>query len=399
MPGSRPEIRLLAYQRSTNPGGVLFSVSVLGAISSASPAYRVRTLDYVSPRRRLYQAAKAIKPELTVPLFNARRHLMYRRFVQDELILDRKLPPFASSSDVVRYLNSQHVAAAIVGMDTWNISADWFLEPFPSVYWLPAKLRGLKVAYSVSAHRSSLSGVEAHKEEIRRLLDDFALIGVRDHFTQDLVSNVGVRRDLPVKRVADPAFLLPLETLDKGSLREKYGLESRPIMGLLIYGRSEFSKASAALFRACGYQVVAPSMYSPYADRNLGHRMDPYEWANFFQCMDFCVTDRFHGAIFCLKSRTPFLAVEPYPLESPQGSKHRSLLQDFGLLDCYLDPHTDGHRDGDVQLRVKHIQSRWEGWLPSIESGIAAAHRQHEGFLAALNGLLMDRSQGLHTNP
>lgn len=392
MPDSRADIRILGYHRTTNPGGVLFCLSLASLIAQVFPSQDVRLLDYISTRKCFYEALKVVKPQLRAPWFNAQRYLLFRRFVGRELPLDTAAPRLPSTGQLVDYLNSRRVSAVVVGMDTWNLSDKWFLERFPNIFWLPRGLRAAKIAYAVSAHRSSHARIAARLDALRSTLNGLDLIGARDHFTQEMISHVGVRSDLHVRRLLDPTFLYPIPSMDGDEALAKWGLDpERPIVGWMVHGRAGLSVRAIGDFRSQGFQIIAPSIYNPYADVNLGHILDPAQWAAIFPFMDFCVTDRYHGAIFCLKSKTPFLSIEPSGLESPLHSKHRSLLLDFGLLDCYLSG--EGISAGEFRERVQHVRCHWKNWLPSIEAGISEARRQHSDFLSEMREIALARER------
>jgi hypothetical protein len=387
MPDSPDNIRILTYHRTTNPGGVLFSLSLAKLLTGEFPGQDVRILDYMSTRKRLYEGLKIAKPQTSIPWFNVSRYLRYMRYVTRELPLDTGCPRLPTTRQLVEYLNSMSLSATVVGMDTWNLADEWFLERFPNIYWLPRRIRGARIAYAVSAHRSQRRRIAANSHQLREALNAMDMIGVRDHFTREMISHLGLRGDLPVRKLMDPTFLFPIAPPAGAAQLERWGLDpGRPVLGLLVHGHDALVRAVNQHFRGQGFQIVAPSIFNPHADINLGHVLDPDQWAGLFQRMAFCVTDRYHGAIFCLKSRTPFLSIEPGMLESPLHSKHRSLLLDFGLLDCHV--ARDGISLGEIKERVEHVQTHWQGWIPTIEVRIGEVKRQHADFLAEMKRLL-----------
>lgn len=390
MPNSPHRIRVLSYHRTTNPGGALFSLSLAKLLAAEFPSQDVRILDHMSTRKRLYEWLKIVKPQPGIPWFNAWRFLRYRRYVARELPLDAGSPRIPTTRRLVDYLNSMGLSAVIVGMDTWNLADEWFLERFPNIYWLPRRLRGAKIAYAVSAHRSKRTRIAANRHQLREALNAWDMIGARDHFTREMIAHLGLRSDLPVRKLMDPTFLLPIPRPAGSAELEGWGLDpQRPVLGLLVHGHEALVRAVNQHFRAQGFQIVAPSIFNRHAEINLGHVLDPDQWAALFQHMAFCVTDRYHGAVFCLRSRTPFLSIEPGALESPLHSKHRSLLLGFGLLDCYL--ARDCTDVGEIKERVEHVQAHWRGWLPTIEVRIGEVKRQHAEFLAEMKALLSSR--------
>jgi polysaccharide pyruvyl transferase WcaK-like protein len=245
-------------------------------------------------------------------------------------------------------------------MDIWNVTDKWYLERFPNIYWLSHQIAAPKIAYAVSAHRSKRIEIARNRDAIVRQLESFALIGARDHFTWNMMHDLGITNKTRVHKVADPTFLYQIRKSGAAQILNKLGVDlERPILGLLLYGHDALSRNIRRHFKARGFQIVALSMYNPYADVNLGHRMDPDQWAEVFQYLKFCLTDRFHGAIFCLKTNTPFLSIEPYPLETQLHSKQYSLLSDFDLLDNYIDPHASELDTQRIIRKCETIQQAW----------------------------------------
>jgi len=79
--------------------------------------------------------------------------------------------------------------------------------------------------------------------------------------------------------------------------------------------------------------MIALSNFNSYADINLGNKINPFEFAEVFRYFTFCITDRFHGTIFCLKNKIPFISVDHADIYLTTESKIYNLLKDFSLLE------------------------------------------------------------------
>lgn len=101
------------------------------------------------------------------------------------------------------------------------------------------------------------------------------------------------------------------------------------------------------------------SMFNPYADINLGHLLTPYEWAETFRYLSFCVTDRFHGTIFCLMASKPFIAIEPFAPESLKNSKIYCLLKDFGMTEYYFNTYRYDFKIPDFIAQAEALRTSW----------------------------------------
>ena len=162
-----------------------------------------------------------------------------------------------------------------------------------------------KIAYGVSGYNSDASLIQFHQDKITKYINDFEIIGSRDRFTHQMVTGHRTRSDGLVEMLPDPTFLYEIKPTGIGDKLSSLGVDlTRPILGTLLFGNTELAKEIQANYTAKGYQILALSMYNPYADINLGHLLDPFEWAEVFQYLNFCVSDRFHGTLFCLKNHT-----------------------------------------------------------------------------------------------
>ena len=163
----------------------------------------------------------------------------------------------------------------------------------------------------------------------------------------------------------------------------------KPILGILIYGKDDFSNKIRDYFKSKGYQIVALSMYNPYADLNLGHILDPFEWAEVFKYLTFCISDRFHGTIFCLKNKTPFVSIEPIATLQKE-SKLYSLLNDFDMLQCY-ENIDEGTFDMDLFLdKCVELENSWNGYANKINSKLEDMKNRNDDYIKKIKEVLED---------
>ena len=192
-------------------------------------------------------------------------------------------------------------------------------------------------------------------------------------------------------KVPDPTFLYDIQPTGVDDLLKSNGVGlNRPIMGMLFYGKPDFSKALADYFRSQGFQTIGFSLYNPHADINLGHVLSPHEWADLFNRLSFCVTDRFHGTAFCLKANIPFISIEPFEAESVRNSKVNSLLDDFGLsADCYRNPYTPDFRIADFLAHADELRLSWErDFKPRVDQMLGEMKRRNLDFLGKIQQIL-----------
>ena len=382
------KIRILTFHHITNHGAFLFAHSILNFLQNEFKGSDVKIIDYKAPRLALYEALKYFKIFQNIPLFYANRSTMWRRIVSRDLDLDTDIPHFIGQKQLQQYF-SQHYDGLIVGMDVWSIIGGTERPRFPNIYWLPEKMSIPKIAYGVSGYRSDELLIHKHSHEITRYLNDFEVIGSRDRFTHELVLKYRTRSDGLVERVPDPAFLYRIQKTNVAEKLSSIGVDlNRPILGILLYGEDKLAQEIRNFYREKGYQIVALSMYNRYADFNTGHFLAPREWAEVFRLLTFCITDRFHGAVFCLKNQTPFISLDKEKLPRTQ-SKIFDLLAIFELTECY--ENIDDH-EFDFKKFLDHAEEIEAAWgkymMPQIMPKIREINVSHREFIRKMKKLL-----------
>jgi hypothetical protein len=353
------------------------------------PDFDVKISDYRSPRLALYEYLKRFKILTGAPLFYYKRSRMWDKFLVENLDLDADYPHFAGPKRAQRYLADQ-CDALMVGMDVWCIVRGTQRPQFPNIYWLPEEMEIPKIAYGVSGYNSDLSLLQRHENEISRYINGFNIIGSRDRFTHEMVLKYRTRPDGLIARIPDPTFLFEIPQTGVAHQLASIGIDlDRPILGLLLSGNDRLSQEIQSFYRAKGYQILALSMYNPFADYNLGHLLTPFEWAEAFRLCTFCFTDRFHGAVFCLKNQIPFIGLE-FDRHLPRGqSKLHDLLAEFDLLACYENPADENFEIAEFLSHSEAIEAIWEKELkrrvaPKLHSTIT----EHQEFIRKMKALL-----------
>jgi polysaccharide pyruvyl transferase WcaK-like protein len=383
-------VRILTYHSVTNNGAVLQAYSLSTALARVLSDYDVKIIDYLPPALRRNEFLKIFKPLPRCPHFYLARFFLYRRFVRAHLRLDRAVPSTRDLDRMIDDLNARQYGALVVGSDNiWRISKAPMSPRFPNIYWSPERVQAKKLAYAASAYGSDPVLIDRYREILQHCLNDFDFIGVRDTFTLELVNSTGVDPGIPVWEVPDPTFLYDLRETAAAEKLTSRGIDlQRPILGVLIFGRAELSARIREHYKAQGYQIVALSMYNPYADLNLGHILDPFEWADVFRYLTFCITDRFHGAIFCLKNATPFISMEPRRLDSLQKSKIYSVLSDIDVREAYADVDNQNLQIDSFLTQCAQLQETWDQRAGRITEGLGTLRQRSQACLAKVKEVI-----------
>ncbi|MCP4140509.1 MAG: polysaccharide pyruvyl transferase family protein [Chloroflexi bacterium] len=368
----QPKMRILSFHHIPNNGAFLFAYSLLELLQQEFGEFDVKILDYKSNRLAIYEYLKRFKFFQKIPLFYMRRARIWKEHLKIHLNMDSNFPHFTGEKALQKYFSNQY-AALVVGMDTWCIINGTERPKFPNIYWLPEKISIPKIAYGVSAYHSDINLIQNSTKKIESYLNSFDIIGARDRYTYELVQKYRSRDDGLVEMIPDPTFTYEIKTSGVLSKLQALGIDmDRPTLGLLFFGDNFLSNEILSHYKAKGYQILAMSMYNAVADYNLGHILSPFEWAEAFRYLSFCISDRFHGTIFCLLNQIPFICLEKERHLPKKQSKIYDLLTTFGLETCYQNPADEGFEIVSFLAHADEIEATWEknfksGILPRID--------------------------------
>ena len=191
--------------------------------------------------------------------------------------------------------------AIVVGSDqVWSSMVRSHLTYFGE--WVP-EFTGKFISYAACAYTDKYPIVRRNK--LRKLLNRFSAISVRDDLTKSLVNKFYNKN---ISLVADPTLLCNFEEFATDAIfKEPY--IATYILGGDIPGGNE--GAIDVIKQKTGIKkVVAITPYNKdieYADDTYKNST-PQEWVNLIANSAFVYTDSFHGIIFSLKFKRNFIA-------------------------------------------------------------------------------------------
>lgn len=196
--------------------------------------------------------------------------------------------------------------AIIAGSDqVWHFSR----EPRYFLHWEPP-FSGRKISYAASCGSDAQPSKDF--EEAGRWIRSFDFVSVRDDFSAQLIRKVS---GIAPAVVADPSLLVdprpwvtpsPHPPQDYGLI---YLLGSTP--AFLTDRRHR--KTPWVWISGHGSRIPRP----PPADRKCWHA-SPGEWLGWIQGCRFLLTDSFHGVLYALQFRKPFLFLAEDRFRSPR---------------------------------------------------------------------------------
>jgi hypothetical protein len=382
------QIRILT-NIDANHGSCIFNASLVRLLQNLDPENNVKILDFLNPKWRFTEAMRALKINPGIPFYNFQRLITLSKFTSNQVPVEKRYN-LRNYESLASGLNSESNTTYITAKVMWDISKKSSLQ-FPNIYWLSDKIKSKKIAYATSGHRTDLEVFKQHKKKVREILSSYQLIGVRDNMTQLMMEEARITDVTPVYRISDPAFFYEPKNIDSNELVRRYGISpTRPLLGLLYYGKPEISKRITEYYHQKGYQIINFNMFNPFADINIGHLVTPDEWVALIRQLTFCITDRFHVSVFCLRENIPFTAIEPFQPRTLLNSKIFSILEDFGIEDpCYQDTYSPKFDFSDFISICRQVEHNWENDFSSIiQSNLLRQNNDHRKFLQLVNKII-----------
>lgn len=348
------KIGILTYHRSINYGAFLQAYCLFQYVKHiVGDAAKVEIIDYTSRisyeiyNSTLFQG-KHRRDEWKQRIGFERAYRLMS-LSKDKLCTD-------NLEQIGTFIKKQGYDIIIVGSDeVWKVDG---MRGFPTAYWLNFDIGdAVRISYAVSS-RTDLNWIEQKKKKyIKSAVNRFQYLGVRDRMTYSLVARIG--NGNPYYN-CDPTFLIPFsyDTIEfKEKLYKKYkNCKGQKLLGVMMPNEKIVQKIKDKLGNE--YKIIALYDFQEEADVNMTS-INPFEWVRVIGCLDFLVTDRFHGTVFAMKMGIPFLSVETYDV--PQSSKLHYLLDSNGLSEHYL-VYCKGNRIyQEILERIAFIAQKYDG--------------------------------------
>jgi polysaccharide pyruvyl transferase WcaK-like protein len=373
------KIRIITYHRAVNNGALLQALGLIEHLQKMLPNKDIKIIDCRSLRMELMEFLKIFKPSRKKPFFHLKRFIKFRKF-QKTLPLEN-IGHYSNLSIIIKKINRQNYRAIFVGSDSiWKFSSSFFLPKIPNIYWLSPKISTKTISYAASAYQYQEELLPEYRGNLLKQINAFDLVSVRDTETKELILEIGYKKT--IYQIPDPAFFYQVKDTGVRQKLIRFGLKpEKPIFAIITGYTNDRIAEITTYFRQRNYQVIALSIYNPLADFNLGDELTPDEWAEAFKYVSFCLTDRFHGAIFCLKNQTSFIAIETKATPANKSKKYQ-LLSDFELIkECYLNIFKEGYQFEEFIDRYKNIRLNWQKNIkPKIDYGFAIVEEKSKRF-------------------
>lgn len=190
----------------------------------------------------------------------------------------------------------------------------------------PCMKNGYSVSYAASFGDPTLT--PAVYAALNDRLQNFKALGLRE---EQMIPYIQAHTQVPVQRVVDPTLLLTAEDYDRIAAPkqedEKY---------LLLYARrynSEMEAYAQQIAAKKGLKIVEISLRATNAEKHrMFYEAGVEEFLSLVKHAEYVVTNSFHGMIFAVQYRRPFVIFSRFQC----NNKIEELLGLFGLSDRML---------------------------------------------------------------
>jgi hypothetical protein len=339
----RRKAGILTFHSSVNEGAILQAYCLAHHLGGNLPAFDVDIIDH---RYAIKALAHRSQPDARTKALD--------HFINHDLPLSQKRFVSDGCRETMAYIDENYDALFVGSDEVWKLQYRTGLSrlmrranapnypPFPNVYWPSDKLPVPKIAYAACIGKTEWTTIpQSHRQEMRRILDGFGLLGVRDRRTRAFLEWLHPTLGSRAEWSPDPAFAIDvLDRVDKDAFTRKlqgYGVDfSRPRLGVVVRDSRVINEAVGA-WKQRGYQVVAITESNSIADVNLFDKdVSPLEWAALFGLVDACISERMHGVVFCILNNTPMIVLDFWKNARQKEGKLFDLMQSFGLMDFYF---------------------------------------------------------------
>lgn len=343
------KIGIITMHRVQNYGSALQAFALVEYLGKLG--HHVETIDYFFPNS--YHLKK------TVPSLKARVILKIREILRSLL-----LEPFLKRNSKFALFRKQHLHLTdetyktkeelmqkspkfdvyLTGSDqVWNESKIFNDDSFFCDFALKDKKI---ISFGASITTNKLT--DTYAERLKKQLAKYSAIGVREKSSLPLIQMLGLPQNIQVLNTCDPTLLLESTDYDKLASESKIKIDYDYILvHQLEYNFSAEPAISEVIDSAkkhygCGI-IMIDHMFKKLADGdhkvcNLG----PNEFIWLFKHAKAIVTSSFHGTMFSVIYRKPFISIAP-----PKGhldSRITDTLVGMGLTDHLV--YNDGRKIG-----------------------------------------------------
>lgn len=363
------KIGILTFQRTINYGGTLQCYALYSFLRLQYPDDRIEIIDihneFVEDNLNVIRAPTSLKKTLSTikDLFRIKakseKISEFKNFVENKFILSQRC---IGEAEFLKVANGYDVI--VVGSDqVWNPNVHSRLGNFDKRYFLEKVVKSCKkIAYAASFGSYSLNDLP---NDIVENIVNFNCLSLRETSAQEILQDK-IKRD--VFNVCDPTLLLDSKSWRDLSTGSKNSLES-----LLIYSLNyskPFKDSVRDLKDITGLRTVQISN-DPFTPKEVDvkpSRLGPKQFLDLFVNAKVVVTDSFHGVVFSIIFKKPFLVLS----HGYNISRIESLLRVVQSSDRIIRNRSEASSKAHMLLSIDDINySELEGFIAQSKDYIS----------------------------
>ncbi|MBF5027126.1 polysaccharide pyruvyl transferase family protein [Planobacterium oryzisoli] len=373
------KIGVITFHESINYGAYLQAYALTNAVEK-EVNIRTELVNYTPFYKKLFYYVKALSKLPKGEFIKHMKQIAVFSKAQKQLKLSKKITT-SNYGKQCDFLNKNY-KAIIVGSDEVLTAGKSRMMPFPNIYWPNEKVTIPKFTYAGSANRANYTKLPIEDQTItKKIFENYRYIGVRDYYSQGQV--LSLNKDLKTNINCDPTFLMDFNlefTSHRDSLAKKFKkLTDKPIIAIM----TKNNNIGLEIKKKFGKEYFLLAVYYPNdgADYFIAD-MSPQEWAVGFSLYAGCVTQLFHGTVFCLKNNLPFVSFDNNSDYDGRASKISDILSRSDLLENYFNL-----RQNHVKIDNMILQLEKNLEKPQKEKMIAAVENQKRLFYPFIDEL------------
>lgn len=235
--------------------------------------------------------------------------------------------PLRSSEELLKCVRKSKIDCLIFGSDqVWREEYSPYLTDFFAGF-LPEDAEMLKITYGASFGTSENPISEQMLETCKRLSSRFDAISVREKSAVGLVEQYfGKHAEL----VLDPTLLLDADdyVIERPKTSCSVATEYDTLVSYVLDTDGQKAKISNDVACELGLKESFMGLFPKRSDGSPDKMIPVQSWLDNFRNASFVVTDSFHGCVFSIINRKPFIAIVNH---SRGADRFVSMLSQLGL--------------------------------------------------------------------
>ena len=341
---------------------------------------KVELIDYIYPNKFHFKGETFLKRikrygRNIINYFNNTKRQKKKAF-QDFYNEYFQLSNYRYNSIESIYNNPPNYDIYITGSDqVWNPMT---LKNDPVMYCTFASSQKKRIAFGASFTTKSLSVQDAVK--IKKWLSNYSYIGVRESSSLNILQQLELNPKIIQECTCDPTLLLKSSEYDQIAKKSKMQIKEDFVLvyslGYAFLPEPAISIITNLISKQFHYKTIFigdyPIKYK--CDTIIHNNIGPCEFVYLFKQAKFIITSSFHGTMFSIIYRKPFISI--LPKETQKDYRIRDVLFTLNLQQCGIECDNRHPQICFTNPFTKDVENRIELYVNKSERFLELALKQ-----------------------